>query len=80
MIEGLACRRKSVQLRPTQAMERAHCLGAYTGKLQHAKWETFDYEWQWWHLVKNSRPISLDETPDSYGTCRAQVRRPSRAR
>jgi len=22
--------------------------------------------WQWWHLVKNSRPIILDETPDNY--------------
>jgi hypothetical protein len=22
--------------------------------------------WQWWHLVKNSRPIVLDDTPDDY--------------
>lgn len=22
--------------------------------------------WQWWHLVKNSRPIILDETPDDF--------------
>lgn len=22
--------------------------------------------WQWWHLVKNSRPIQFDDTPDNY--------------
>ena len=26
----------------------------------------FHSNWQWWHLVKNSRPIMLDDTPDSY--------------
>jgi len=26
----------------------------------------FHSNWQWWHLVKNSRPIILDETPASY--------------
>ncbi|GAI48499.1 unnamed protein product, partial [marine sediment metagenome] len=26
----------------------------------------FHSNWQWWHLVKNSRPIILDETPDDY--------------
>jgi hypothetical protein len=26
----------------------------------------FHSNWQWWHLVKNSRPIILDDTPDSY--------------
>jgi len=26
----------------------------------------FHSNWQWWHLVKNSRPIQLDETPDNY--------------
>jgi hypothetical protein len=26
----------------------------------------FHSNWQWWHLVKNSRPVVLDETPDSY--------------
>jgi hypothetical protein len=26
----------------------------------------FHSNWQWWHLVKNSRPIILDETPDGY--------------
>jgi hypothetical protein len=26
----------------------------------------FHSNWQWWHLVKNSRPIIFDETPDSY--------------
>jgi len=26
----------------------------------------FHSNWQWWHLVKNSRPIILDETPSSY--------------
>jgi hypothetical protein len=26
----------------------------------------FHSNWQWWHLVKNARPIILDETPDSY--------------
>jgi len=26
----------------------------------------FHSNWQWWHLVKNSRPIILDETPDNY--------------
>ncbi|MBM4025792.1 MAG: beta-galactosidase [Planctomycetes bacterium] len=26
----------------------------------------FHTNWQWWHLVKNSRPVILDETPDSY--------------
>jgi hypothetical protein len=23
-------------------------------------------DWQWWHLVKNSRPIMFDDTPDHY--------------
>jgi hypothetical protein len=26
----------------------------------------FHSNWQWWHLVKNSRPIILDETPVGY--------------
>jgi hypothetical protein len=26
----------------------------------------FHSNWQWWHLVKNSRPIVLDDTPDNY--------------
>ena len=26
----------------------------------------FHSNWQWWHLVKNSRPIILDDTPQSY--------------
>jgi len=26
----------------------------------------FHSSWQWWHLVKNSRPIILDDTPDNY--------------
>jgi len=26
----------------------------------------FHSNWQWWHLVKNSRPIILDDTPDEY--------------
>lgn len=26
----------------------------------------FHSDWQWWHLVKNSRPIILDETPADY--------------
>jgi hypothetical protein len=26
----------------------------------------FHSNWQWWHLVKNSRPIILDETPARY--------------
>jgi hypothetical protein len=26
----------------------------------------FHSNWQWWHLVKNSRPIILNDTPDSY--------------
>jgi hypothetical protein len=26
----------------------------------------FHSNWQWWHLVKNSRPIILDDTPDDY--------------
>jgi len=26
----------------------------------------FHSNWQWWHLVKNSRPIILDNTPKSY--------------
>lgn len=26
----------------------------------------FHSNWQWWHLVKNSRPIILDETPQDY--------------
>jgi len=26
----------------------------------------FHSNWQWWHLVKNSRPIILDDTPNSY--------------
>jgi len=26
----------------------------------------FHSNWQWWHLVKNSRPIIFDGTPDSY--------------
>jgi hypothetical protein len=26
----------------------------------------FHSNWQWWHLVKNSRPIILDDTPDNY--------------
>ena len=26
----------------------------------------FHSNWQWWHLVKNSRPIILDETPSAY--------------
>jgi hypothetical protein len=26
----------------------------------------FHSNWQWWHLVKNSRPIQFDETPDDY--------------
>jgi len=32
-----------------------------------AKFPTeFHSNWQWWHLVKNSRPIILDDTPDDY--------------
>jgi hypothetical protein len=32
-----------------------------------AKFPTeFHSNWQWWHLVKNSRPIIFDDTPDSY--------------
>ena len=32
-----------------------------------AKFPTdFHSNWQWWHLVKNSRPIQFDDTPDSY--------------
>jgi len=26
----------------------------------------FHSNWQWWHLVKNSRPVILDETPADY--------------
>ncbi|MCH7227114.1 sugar-binding domain-containing protein [Haloferula sp. A504] len=26
----------------------------------------FHSNWQWWHLVKHSRPIVLDDTPDDY--------------
>ena len=26
----------------------------------------FHSNWQWWHLVKNARPIIFDDTPDSY--------------
>jgi hypothetical protein len=26
----------------------------------------FHSNWQWWHLVKNSRPFILDDTPDNY--------------
>jgi len=26
----------------------------------------FHTDWQWWHLVKNSRPIQFDDTPDKY--------------
>lgn len=26
----------------------------------------FHSNWQWWHLVKNSRPVVLDETPPDY--------------
>lgn len=26
----------------------------------------FHSNWQWWHIVKNSRPIILDETPPNY--------------
>jgi len=26
----------------------------------------FHSNWQWWHLVKNSRPIVLDQTPADY--------------
>ena len=26
----------------------------------------FHSNWQWWHLVKNSRPIILDDTPPTY--------------
>lgn len=26
----------------------------------------FHSNWQWWHLVKNSRPLILDDTPDDY--------------
>lgn len=26
----------------------------------------FHSNWQWWHLVKNARPIILDETPQDY--------------
>jgi hypothetical protein len=26
----------------------------------------FHSDWQWWHLVKNSRPIRFDDTPDDY--------------
>lgn len=37
---------------------------------QHAALADFPTEfhsnWQWWHLVKNSRPIILDETPQDY--------------
>jgi len=32
-----------------------------------AKFPTdFHSNWQWWHLVKNSRPIRFDDTPDDY--------------
>lgn len=32
-----------------------------------AKFPTeFHSNWQWWHLVKNSRPIQFDDTPDGY--------------
>jgi hypothetical protein len=32
-----------------------------------AKFPTdFHTNWQWWHLVKNSRPIQFDDTPDDY--------------
>ena len=26
----------------------------------------FHSNWQWWHVVKNSRPLILDDTPDDY--------------
>ena len=26
----------------------------------------FHSNWQWWHVVKNSRPLMLDDTPDDY--------------
>jgi hypothetical protein len=26
----------------------------------------FHSHWQWWHLVKNSRPMILDDTPEAY--------------
>ncbi|NQV35832.1 MAG: beta-galactosidase, partial [Phycisphaeraceae bacterium] len=32
-----------------------------------AKFPTeFHSNWQWWHLVKHSRPIKFDDTPDDY--------------
>jgi len=32
-----------------------------------AKFPTdFHTNWQWWHLLKNSRPIKFDDTPDDY--------------
>jgi len=32
-----------------------------------AKFPTdFHSNWQWWHLVKNSRPIQFDDAPDDY--------------
>jgi hypothetical protein len=27
---------------------------------------SFHSDWQWWHLVRNSRPIILDETPRDF--------------
>jgi hypothetical protein len=36
-----------------------------TPVLKHFPTE-FHSNWQWWHLVKQSRPIILDETPDDY--------------
>jgi hypothetical protein len=26
----------------------------------------FHSDWQWWHLVKNARPVILDDTPHEY--------------
>jgi len=33
------------------------CLGAYTGKLQHAKWETFDYECNMDDMKMTQHPV-----------------------
>lgn len=33
--------------------------------LEHFPTE-FHSDWQWWRLVKNARPIILDETPPDY--------------
>ena len=54
--------RRGIELPPgTQGFlcdPKAPCLSRFPTE--------FHSNWQWWHLVKNSRPIILDETPADY--------------